>query len=159
MKTLVAYFSASGTTETAANKLADSIGADCFAIVPEKPYTPGDLKWTNPLARCNREKLGRKDVPVAGRVEQFGDYDLVFLGFPIWYGCAPNVVNTFVKEYDWTGKKLVLFATSISSGMGKSAQKLKPHLSGAPEIVAERMVRPADTVDQLREWAKQMGAL
>ena len=91
MKTLVAYFSAeAGTTAKVAKELAAELGADLFEIVPEKPYTPADLKWTNPLARCNREKFGNKEVPVAGKVENFGEYDRVFIGFPIWYGVAPT---------------------------------------------------------------------
>lgn len=83
MKALVAYFSASGTTSTVAEAIANQTGAELFEIQPEKPYTDADLKWTNPLARCNREKIGKKDVPIAGTVEDFEAYDLVFLGFPI----------------------------------------------------------------------------
>lgn len=159
MKTLVAYFSASGNTEAVAKKLAEALDADLFGIVPQVPYTPADIKWTNPLARCNREKLGRKDVPVVGRVERMEEYELVFLGFPIWYAAAPNVINTFVKDYDWTGKKIALFATSGGSGIGKTAQKLKPYLKGAPEIVAEQMLRPAESDAALKQWAEYVRAL
>ncbi|MBQ1466641.1 MAG: flavodoxin, partial [Eubacteriaceae bacterium] len=116
MKKLVAYFSAEGTTAGLAKALAEKLGADLFEIVPEVPYTAADIKWTNPLARCNREKAGKKDVPVAGKVEGFGEYDTVYLGFPIWYYAAPNVINTFCSDYSWEGKKLVLFATSGGSG-------------------------------------------
>ena len=96
-KTLIAYFSAGGTTARVARALAASIGADLFEIRPQVPYSAADIKWTNPLARCNREKLGKKDVPVSGRVEGFDQYDTVLVGFPIWYGCQPNVVNTFCQ--------------------------------------------------------------
>ena len=126
MKTLVVYFSAEGHTARVAREFAESVGADVFEIVPEEPYTDADINWRNPLSRCNKEKFGKKDVPVAGRVETFGDYDTVYIGFPIWYGCAPNVVNTFCKDYDWTGKTVRIFATSGGSGIGRTAEKLQP---------------------------------
>ena len=114
MKTLVTCFSAEGATAKIAKELAEAIGADIFEIKPEKPYTAADIRWTNPLARCNREKFGKKDVPVVGSVENFADYDTVLIGFPIWYGAAPNVVNTFCKGYDWSGKRVLAFATCSS---------------------------------------------
>ena len=149
MSTLITYFSAEGTTAKVAMDLAASIDADIFEIVPQQPYTKADIKWTNPFARCNREKFGNKDVPVAGKVASFTDYDTVLIGFPIWYGCAPNVVNTFCKGYDWTGKKVYAFATSGGSGIGKTAEKLAPFVKGA-EIVDARLVSTAaDVIDWL----------
>ena len=148
MSTLVAYFSAEGTTRRLAEGFAKDIGADIFEITPEQPYTASDIKWTNPLARCNREKIGKKDVPVKGIVADFDQYDTVYIGFPIWYGCAPNVVNTFCKEYDWSGKKVYAFATSGGSGIGKTAEKLNPYVSGAAEVDA-KLVR---TPEELRAW-------
>ena len=148
MSTLVAYFSAEGTTRRLAEEFAKDVGADIFEITPEQPYTASDIKWTNPLARCNREKIGKKDVPVKGTVADFDKYDTVYLGFPIWYGCAPNVVNTFCKEYDWSGKKVYAFATSGGSGIGKTAEKLKTYVSGAAEVDA-KLVR---TAEELRAW-------
>ena len=144
-KTLVAYFSAEGTTAKVAKELASSLGAELYEIMPEKPYTAADIKWTNPLARCNKEKFGGKDVPVAGKVEGFADYDTVLLGFPIWYGTAPNVVNTFCKGYDCTGKKVLAFATSGGSGIGKTAEKLRPYVEGAASVDA-KLVRSAEEV-------------
>ena len=134
MSTLVTFFSAEGTTKRVAEEFSKEIGADLFEIVPDPPYTAADIKWTNPLARCNREMLGKKDVPVRGSVADFDKYDVVYIGFPIWYGCAPNVVNTFCKGYDWTGKKVYAFATSGGSGIGKTAQKLSPYVKGAAEL-------------------------
>lgn len=128
MKTLVVYFSAGGTTAKVAKELAKEIHADLFQIRPEKPYTDEDLNWKNPLSRCNREKFGKKDVPVSGRAGNFNQYELILLGFPIWYGGAPNVVNTFCKDYNWKGKKVAVFATSGGSGIGKTAEKLRPYL-------------------------------
>lgn len=140
MKTLVAYFSAeTGKTRGIAEELAKRYGADLYEIVPEEPYTAADLKWTNPLARCNREKLGRKDVPVSGSIENWAEYDTVYLGFPIWYYAAPNVVNTFCKGYDWSGKKIHIFATSGSSGIGKTAEKLEPYVKGGDIADARRI--------------------
>ena len=149
-KTLITYFSAGGTTAKVARDLAASIGADLFEIKPQTPYSAADIKWTNPLARCNREKLGKKDVPVAGQVESFGQYDTVLVGFPIWYGCQPNVVNTFCKGYDWSGKKVYAFATSGGSGIGKTAEKLKPYLNGAVSVEARRV----QSADEVESWLK-----
>ena len=136
MRTLVVYFSVQGTTAKVAKELAEHLGADLFEIVPLHPYTDADIKWTNPLARCNREKFGNKDVPIKGKVVNFADYEEVFLGFPIWYGAAPNVVNTFCKEYDWSGKKVYAFATSGGSGIGRTAEKLRPYVNGAVSVDA-----------------------
>lgn len=136
MKTLITLFSAEGNTAAVAKELAKESGIDIFEIVPEVPYSKADIKWTNPLARCNKEKLGKKDVPVAGKIEGFEDYDKVLIGFPIWYGAAPNVVNTFCKGYDWSGKEVVAFATSGGSPIGKTAKKLEPYLDGAKSVDA-----------------------
>ena len=128
MKTLIVYFSAErGTTARAAKEAAEALGAELYAITPEKPYTAADLNWRNPLARCNREFMAKKDVPVSGRIENFAD----LIGFPIWYGCAPLVVSSFCKGCDWSGKKVAAFATSGGSGIGKTAEKLRPFLPGA----------------------------
>ena len=149
MKTLVTYFSAeASTTKTVATSLAEALSADLFEIAPLHPYTAADLRYTNPLARCNKEKFGKKDVPVQGKVADFSEYDRVIIGFPIWYGCAPNVVNTFCKEYDWTGKKIYVFATSGGSGIGKTAEKLQPYVKGG-EIVDARRVSSAG---ELEDW-------
>ena len=138
MKTLVAFFSAeAGRTKRVGEKLAEKLEADIFEIVPEKPYTKADLSYMNPLARCNREKFGKKDVPVSGRVENFSEYDTVYIGFPIWYGAAPNVVNTFCSAYDWTGKRVHVFATSGGSGIGKTSEKLTPFLKGVESVDAK----------------------
>ena len=159
MKILIAYFSAEkkrtasvalSLKEFLANKATDKAAdVDVFEITPETPYTSADLRWVNPLARCNREKFTGKDVPVSGTVSNWEQYDVVFLGFPIWYGCAPNVVNTFCKAYDWSGKKVYAFATSGGSGIGKTAEKLKPYLKGASTVEA----RLTQTADVLKAWA------
>ena len=140
-KKLIVYFSAEGTTGKLARTLAEETDADLFEIKPENLYTAADIKWTNPLARCNREKIGKKDVPSVGRVENWDEYETVCLGFPIWYYGAPNVVNTFCKGYDWSGKKVLIFATSGGSDIGKTADKLKPYMKGNPEIISAGVYR------------------
>ena len=146
MSTLVLYFSAEGNTAKVAKELAEAKGADIFEIVPEVPYTKADIRWINPVARCNREKFGKKEVPSVGKIENFAEYDTIYVGFPIWYGGAPNVVNTFCKGYDWTGKKIRIFATSGGSGIGKTAEKLQPYVNGA-EILDAKIVKQAADVE------------
>ena len=152
MKAIVTYFSAEGTTERYAKALAEAISADVFPILPEQPYTAADLKWTNPMARCNREKLGKKDVPIRGEIKNWAEYDTVFLGFPIWYYAAPNVVQTFCKSYDWSGKRVFLFATSGGSNIGKTSEKLRPYLKGAPELIGAQVYQ---SIEALKAAAAQ----
>lgn len=156
-KALVTYFSAEGHTAKVAKSLAKQAGADLFEIVPQEPYTASDIKWTNPLSRCNKEKFGKKDVPIASEISSFEDYELVYIGFPIWYYSAPNIINTFIKQYDWSGKKIALFATSGGSDIGKTAAKLSPLLDGNGEIVASLLVKPSDSPETLREWVASIG--
>lgn len=124
-KKLVAYFSASGITKSLAEKIAAKADADIFAIQPAEPYTEADVNWRNPVSRCNKEKIGKKDVPLAATVENMADYDTIYLGFPIWYWNAPNIVVTFLKEHNLEGKTIVPFATSGGSELGKTAPTLR----------------------------------
>ena len=156
MKTLITYFSASGTTAGVAEKLAKAIGADLFEIKPEKPYTTAELRWTNPLARCNREKMGKKDVPIDGKVENMAEYDRILIGFPIWYYGAPNIIQTFVKGYDFTGKEIALFATSGGSDVGKTAEKLKPFIQGDAKIIGAKLFHPKASEEELKAWAEEL---
>lgn len=154
-RTLVAYFSTEfGRTEALARKLAEAIGGDLYAITPVKPYSDADVKYMNPLARCNREKFGGKDVPVVGNPENFEQYDTVLIGFPIWYGCAPNVVNAFCKGLDFSGKKVAAFATSGGSGIGKTAAKLAPYVKGA-EVIDAKLFNGASE-EELKKWAENL---
>ena len=131
-KALVAYFSASGVTADAAKKLAEAEGADLYEIAPETPYTATDLDYTNKQSRStlemtdpsSRPALADRDAPIAG-------HDTIFLGFPIWWATAPRIVNTFLESYDFSGKTIVLFATSGGSGFGKTAEDLKKSAVGA----------------------------
>jgi flavodoxin len=145
MSTLVIYFSAEGTTAKVAKEFAEKIGAELYEIVPQEPYTAADIKWTNPLARCNKEQFGKKDVPVYGKIENLDEYDTIYIGFPIWYGQAPRVVYTFCKGYDWTGKTIHAFATSGGSGIGKTAEKLSEYVRGAASVDA-KLVHSAEEI-------------
>lgn len=131
-KTLVAYFSASGTTMDVANHLARVTDSDPFAIVPANPYTSADLNWRDKQSRSTREAADPSCRPaITSRVEHIEDYDTIFLGFPIWWYVAPAIINTFLESYDLTGKTIVLFATSGGSGMGKTASVLRASAPGA----------------------------
>ena len=124
--TLVAYFSATGTTMDVANRLARATDSDLFAIAPADPYTSADLNWRDKQSRSTLEAADPSCRPaISSRVEHIEDYDTVFLGFPIWWYVAPAIINTFLETYDLAGKTIVLFATSGGSGMGKTASVLK----------------------------------
>ena len=154
MKTLTAYFSASGYTASLAKRVAEAAGSDLFEIKPVEPYTDADLRWTNPLARCNKEKIGKKSVPIANKVEDFDSYDMILIGFPIWYYAAPNIIETFVKSYDFSGKKVALFATSGGSDITKAPGKLQPLMKG--EIVGAKLFRPDASGPQVRTWISSL---
>ncbi len=136
MKTIITYFSAQGKTKGIAEAVAKECGVDAFEIVPCEPYTKEDINYLNPLSRCNKEKLGKKSVPVAKKIENFDEYEKILIGFPIWYAGAPNVINTFCEGYDFTGKEVVAFATSAGSPIGKTAEKLSEYVKGAKSLEA-----------------------
>lgn len=125
-KKLVAYFSASGTTKRAAEHLAKAEGADLYEIKPAVPYTSADLNWMDKKSRSSVEMSDPSSRPeIAGKLANMADYDMVFIGFPIWWYVAPRIIDTFVESYDFSGKILVPFATSGGSGMGKTVDELK----------------------------------
>ncbi|MBM6926910.1 flavodoxin [Pseudoflavonifractor phocaeensis] len=152
MNALVAYFSASGTTAKAAKALAKASGADLYEIKPAVPYTSTDLNWMDKRSRSSvemndkhsRPALADTDAPVAG-------YDVIFLGFPIWWYTAPTIINTFLESYDFSGKTIVLFATSGGSGLGKSAAGLRASAPGA-RIVDGRLLNGRLNADELKTW-------
>ncbi len=131
-KILVTYFSASGVTAKVAEKLAKAAKADLFEIKPEVPYSSADLDWTNKKSRSSVEMADKTSrVAMSGKVENMAQYDTVFVGFPIWWGVAPHIVNSFLEAYDFSGKTIHLFATSGGSGMGRSMEELKASAPGA----------------------------
>ena len=137
---LVAYFSATGKTAKAAEKLAAAIGADTYEIKPEVKYTKADLNWMNKKSRSSVEMNNKSIRPaiITGDVD-VSCYDTVYLGFPVWWYVAPTVINTFLEAYDFTGKKIVLFATSGSSGFGNTVAELQPSAPNA-EIVETKVL-------------------
>lgn len=128
---MVAYFSASGTTARLAKNIADTLGGDLFAIEPVEPYTAADLNWNNSRSRSSVEMNDPSARPeMAGRVADMAAYDTVILGFPIWWGVAPRIIETFLESYDFSGKTILPFCTSGGSGVGKSDVALHKNVSG-----------------------------
>ena len=125
-KKLVAYFSASGVTAEKAKLLAAAAEADLYEIRPAEPYSPADIKWKNPLARCNREWLKKTKPALADTEADISAYGTVFLAFPIWYYTAPLIIKSFLESYDFAGKTIVLFATSGGSDMKRTVSTLQP---------------------------------
>lgn len=130
--TLVAYFSATGTTKAVAEKLAEAANADLYEITPETPYTSADLDWKNKQSRSSIEMSDKSSRPaVTGTVENMEQYDTVYIGFPIWWYIAPTIVNTFVEQYDLSGKTVIPFFTSGGSEAGETLKYLKPSAPNA----------------------------
>ena len=154
MNALVAYFSATGTTAKAAKALANAVGGTLYEIKPAVPYTSADLNWMDKGSRSSvemkdpnsRPALADTDAPVAG-------HDVIFLGFPVWWYVAPTILNTFLEAYDFTGKTIVLFATSGGSGLGKSAAGLRSSAPGA-KIVDGRMLNGHLNEEELKAWTE-----
>ena len=152
MKKLVAYFSASGVTAGIAKTLAEAAGADLYEIKPELPYKKADLNWMNPLSRSTREMKNKSSRPaIADKTANIADYDVVFVGFPIWWYIAPTIVNTFLESYDWNGKTIILFATSGGSGFGKTICNLEGSCPGA--VLKEgKVLNPSASREELAAW-------
>ncbi|MBS5451250.1 MAG: flavodoxin [Coriobacteriia bacterium] len=156
-KKLVAYFSASGVTKALAQRLAAGIGADLYEIVPEQPYTDADLDWTNKKSRSTIEMQDPSSRPaIAGELPDLGGYDEVLIGFPIWWYTAPTIIDTFVEGADLAGKKVALFATSGSSGMGKSQDTLSALAPDATWVGQKRFEANASE-NELTAWAQGLG--
>ena len=154
-KILVAYFSASGNTEAVANAIADTLDADLFEMVPEAPYTSADLNWTDSSSRVNAEHNdpSKQDVKLAkNTVDNWADYDTVFIGYPIWWGIAAWPVNDFVKNNDFTGKTVIPFCTSTSSGLGQSGTLLEEMANGGNWQEGRRFSERASQSD-IAAWA------
>lgn len=155
-KSLVAYFSASGVTARAAQALAQAAEAELYEIKPAVPYTPADLNWTDKQSRSSvemthrdfRPELAAHDAPVA-------EYDTIFLGFPIWWGVAPTLINSFLEAYDFSGKTIILFATSGGSGLGRTADALAPSCPGAV-LKSGGLLNGRVSPEALRKWVERL---
>lgn len=154
-KKLVAYFSASGTTAKVAKKMAEAIGADLFEIKPEKPYTGADLNWQNKNSRSSVEMNDRSSRPaIAVKAADMPQYDVVFVGFPVWWYREPSIIDTFMESYDFAGKTVIPFATSGGSGLGDSAANMQKLAKGAKVVNGKRFSGSA-SAEELKAWAGQ----
>lgn len=156
-KTLVAYFTASGggVTRKVAERLAEAADADLYEIEPQEKYTAADIDWTNKKSRSSLENADLSARPaLKGHVDNFDQYDRVFVGFPIWWYREPRIIDSFIESEDFSGKKVIPFATSGVSSIGSSGQNLQ---ALAPDAKVEEGRRfPADvSVQELKQWAEQ----
>ena len=154
MNALVAYFPATGTTAKAAKALAKATGADLYEIKPAVPYSSADPNWMDKNSRSSVEMKDLHSRPaLADTNAPVANHDVIFLGFPVWWYVAPTLLNTFLEAYDFTGKTIVLFATSGGSNLGKSAAGLRPSAPGA-KIVDGRMLNGRLNEAELKAWAE-----
>lgn len=155
-KILCVYFSAAGATAKAAKRISDAAGLDLYEIKPVTPYTEKDLNWKNVFSRSMREMIHRSGrPPIADHDAKIQDYDIILLGFPIWCGIAPTIINTFLESYNFSGKRIVLFATSGGSGLGKSAKHLHDSAPGA-RIEDGRMMNESISDEEIRKWIQSL---
>ena len=152
---LVAYFSASGVTGSVAEKLADEIGADLFEIVPEKPYTNADLDWQNSRSRSSVEMKDRDARPaIASKIDDMSRYDVIFVGFPVWWYREPSIIDTFMEAYDFSGKTIVPFATSGGSGLGDAPKNMQALAKGS-KVENGKRFSVVVSGQELRAWAQK----
>lgn len=154
---LVAYFSATNTTKGVAEHIANGLGADLYEIVPEEPYTDADLDYNDNNSRSTIEMNDPDARPaISGSVENMEQYDIVFIGYPIWWGEAPRIVSTFAESYDFSGKTMVPFCTSGGSGIGSSAANLEQLTNGAEWLDGQRL-NGSDSQETVMEWVNGLG--
>lgn len=152
-KKLVAYFSATGTTAKVAETLADAIGANLFEIEPAVPYTQADLDWMDKNSRSTIEMNDKKFRPAITDADAaIEEYDVIFIGFPVWWYVAPTIINTFLEKYDFSGKEIVLFATSGGSDFGKTVEELKCSVSDSTTIIEGGLLNGKQTYQSLTAW-------
>ena len=157
-KKLVAYFSASGVTANAAKTLAEAAGADIYEIKPKVPYTKADLDWMDQSSRSTIEMQDTSSRPaIADKNADISAYDTIFVGFPIWWYIAPTIINTFLESYDFSGKTIVLFATSGGSGFGKTVDNLKCSVSNSTIIKEGKILNGRQSVAELQQWVESLG--
>ena len=154
---LVAYFSVTNNTKAVAEKLADGLGADIYEITPEEPYTDADIDYSDDNSRTTIEMNDPDARPaIAGSVENMDQYQVLFIGYPIWWGDAPRIISTFMESYDFSGKTIIPFCTSGGSGISSSAANLEKLTSGANWLEGKRL-NGSDSQDTIMEWADSLG--
>lgn len=152
---LVAYFSARGTTAVTAKNLAEAVGADLYEIRPAVPYTNADLDWTDKTSRSSVEMNNKSGRPALADTDaDIAAYDVIFVGFPIWWYVAPTIINTFLESYDFSGKTIIPFATSGGSGMGKTNEGLEKSCPGAKLMEGKLLNRVSKT--EMKAWAESV---
>jgi len=152
-KKLVAYFSASGVTAKVAQMLADVLDADIHEIQPKVPYTKADLNWMNKKSRSSVEMNNKTIRPeLAESNIRIDGYDVVFLGFPIWWYVAPTIINTFLESADFSGKKIILFATSGGSKFGKTVEELKVSVSADTQMIEGKLLNGRRSMESIQAW-------
>ena len=157
-KKLVAYFSVSGTTAAVAKTLAQASGADLYEIKPEVPYTQEDLEWNIQSARGSMEMQDKSFRPaIADKNANAEAYDVIFVGFPIWWYRAPAIINTFLESYDFSGKTIVLFATSGGAWFGQTVEGLKGSVSDTAVIIEGRVLNSRASESELANWVANLG--
>lgn len=157
-KKLVAFFSASGVTANAAKILAEAAGADIYEIKPEVPYTKADLDWMDKSSRSTIEMQDKSSRPaIADKNADISAYDTIFVGFPIWWYIAPTIINTFLESYDFSGKTIILFATSGGSGFGKTVDNLSCSVSDSTVIKEGKLLNGRPSVSELQQWVESLG--
>ena len=155
-KNLVAYFSASGVTKGVAEKLAKAAGAELFEIVPEQPYTDEDLNWNNKQSRSSVEMNDRSCRPgISTTVSDMGQYDCIFLGFPVWWYREPSIIDTFLEAYDFSGKTIVPFCTSGGSGLGETAGNMRS-LAKEADVRDGKRFSSGVSEEELKTWVSGM---
>ena len=154
---LVTFFSASGVTKKVASKLASVLNADLHEIVPKKPYSKEDLDWTNEKSRSTIEMKKDKSIrpAIANKVENMEQYDVIYIGFPIWWYIAPTIINTFLEQCDLTGKKIIPFATSGISDMGNTNKELRTSCVGAELLDGKRLSKDVSEIE-LENWVSSL---
>lgn len=156
-KKLVAYFSASGTTRKLANTLAEVLDADTYEIKPATPYTGKDLNWNNAQSRSSVEMADITSRPVLADTDaKISEYDVIFIGFPIWWYVAPHIINSFLESYDFSGKTIVIFATSGGSGFGETLAQLKPSCAESTLWLQGKVFRGRVDKDTLSDWVNRL---
>ncbi|MGI5853502.1 MAG: flavodoxin [Bacillota bacterium] len=157
-KKLVAYFSATGVTANVARQLAEACHADLYEIKPQVPYTKADLDWKDKNSRSTIEMANLVSRPaIADRNANIAAYDVIFVGFPIWWYVAPTIINTFLESYNFAGKKIVLFATSGGSGFGKTVENLKGSVDASATIIEGKILSGPQTLENLKSWVDSLG--
>ena len=157
VKSLVAYFSASGVTKGMAQKLAEVTGSEIYEIQPAVPYTSADLDWLDRNSRTTLEMRDKNSRPEIKDIDaKIENYDVIFLGFPIWWYIAQTIINTFLEKYDFSNKKIVLFATSGGSGFGEAVKHLKPSVADSCEIIECRLLSRGTSSEDIKNWVESL---